>query len=263
MPNYGMLASFVPAGILSGGAICLLLGGMVVCSVRPRVYGLSVMMIACLWSSLILSIYAVFGGYYAFSHYYYTFYPFIALTLVCMVKWLASRNIVWLKRAGVWLVFAGMLVVSLLSCMTYLYNNEAKKRGETLTAVRAVREAFNPAGQSPPSVLILPNALVGFYRLSPLPPPHRNFIMQLTPQGERAWVEMCGELMESKRTDLVVCPLDVSGQPAFLSDELAARLLANYTLQAAYPVSPPYIYRRLGVFKKKSCSDSMENVSSS
>lgn len=136
-----------------------------------------------LGAGFVLGVLAIFGGEYHFLHYYFSFLPYVGLSLVVWVV-LLRRLEVW-RRFRRWVCGAGILLPLAVVVVAVLLPRyvDAYKPEKGLTESRQATASMVQRLQGQSFLCTEAETGIYLYRLAKATPPIRHFVPQMTPQG--------------------------------------------------------------------------------
>lgn len=185
----------------------------------------------------VLGVLAIFGGEYHFLHYYFSFLPYVGLSLVAWVMLLRRLEVWrriqrWTRRGGMLLPFAVVAVAVLLPRYVGACKPEkglAESRQATASLVQRLQG----------HVFLCTEADTGIYlyRLANAIPPILHFVPQMTPQGHELHRREMLHCLRTVKPHYLVC--SVHGESA--TDALIAESGTSYRkVELCPPHFPSY-----------------------
>lgn len=153
----------------------------------------------------VLGVFALFGGEHHFLHYYFSFLPYVGLSLVAWVV-LLRRMKIWRRfrygvcGAGMLLPFAVVAVAVLLPRYVDACKPEkglAESRQATAALVQLLQGQRFLCTEAAPCIYL--------YRLAKTTPPIRHFVPQMTPQGQMLHRQEMRHCLRVDKPRYVVC----------------------------------------------------------
>lgn len=160
-----------------------------------------------LGGSFLLSLVAIFGGQYHYSHYYFSFLPFVLLSLVCAVR-VFQRSWVWPRQE----VFAGgigvllSVLLALLSALLAVYVKEYRPHNG-VAAICHSSQSLVRCLQGNTFVCTDPSACLHLYRLTGTTPPIRHFVPQMVPHGQQKHHQELLKCIQNNQVRYLVCTM--------------------------------------------------------
>ncbi len=177
-----------------------------------------------LGGGFVLGLLAIFGGEYHFLHYYFSFLPYVGLSLVVWVV-LLRRLALW-RRMRCWVCGGGMLLPFAVVAVAVLLPRyvDAYKPEKGLAESRQATAAMAQLLQGHAFLCTEAESGIYLYRLAKATPPIRHFVPQMTPQGRELHRREMLHCLRTVKPRYLVC----SARGAVATDALIAESGTSY-----------------------------------
>ena len=186
---------------------------------------------AVLGGCFLLCLVAIFGGQYHYEHYYYSFLPFVLLSLVAGVGVL--RRLRCTPKAPL-VRAAGVLLPVLLTIFTMAHAlyTQARRAHNGSGAICHSSQSLVKLLQGSSFICVEPYSCLHFYRLTGTIPPIRHFIPQMIPNGTRKHRQEVLNCLQNHHVRFVVCTIEHK-------ENTEALIVESGLPYARVPLNPP------------------------